>query len=218
MRSGVESQVVIVGTGGHAVSVADAALSSGHSVLGFYSPDGRVTRTLPAETLTTLDSIDFGSVFLVHGIGTNHQREDAWNSISQRYTDAQWALVVHSTAWVSPQSVIEEGAVLLAHTSVGPGCVVEYGALLNTGSSLDHDSTLGRFGSLGPGARTGGGVHIGERTMVGMQASVLQKVTIGSDSVIGAHSLVNKHVEDNAVTWGTPAKIVRSRSREEPYF
>jgi galactoside O-acetyltransferase len=54
--------------------------------------------------------------------------------------------------------------------------------------------------------------------MVGMQAGILQGVTVGSDSVIGAHSLVNQDVESNTVAWGTPARVMRSRAREDAYY
>ena len=54
--------------------------------------------------------------------------------------------------------------------------------------------------------------------MIGMQAGILHGISLGSDAVIGAHSLVNQDVENNAVAWGSPARVMRSRAREDAYY
>ena len=211
-------ELVIIGAGGHALSVADAALSSGWDSISFYSHGGTGPAASVGPIFSSFDSLDVTKTAFALGVGTNHEREDAWEEVVKHFPHAQLISVIHATAWVSPHSTVHEGAVILTQASVGPGSTVGLGALLNTGASLDHDSSLANFGSLGPGARSGGNVHIGERTMVGMQAGILQGVTVGSDSVIGAHSLVNQDVESNAVAWGTPARVMRSRAREDAYY
>ena len=211
-------ELVIIGAGGHALSVADAAISSGWTAISFYSPDGKGPTPLAGQVLTSLESLEATKTAFALGVGTNHERENSWEKVVQGLRGAELTTIVHATAWVSPHSTVHEGAVILAQASVGPGSTVGFGALLNTGASLDHDSSLASFGSLGPGARSGGNVHIGERTMVGMQAGILQGVTVGSDSIIGAHSLVNQDVESNAVAWGLPARVMRSRAREDTYY
>jgi acetyltransferase-like isoleucine patch superfamily enzyme len=54
--------------------------------------------------------------------------------------------------------------------------------------------------------------------MIGMQAGILHGISLGSDAVIGAHSLVNQDVENNTVAWGSPARAMRSRAREDAYY
>ncbi len=211
-------ELVIIGAGGHALSVADAALSSGWDSISFYSHGGTGPAASVGPIFSSFDSLDVTKTAFVLGVGTNHEREDAWEEVVKHFPHAQLTSVIHATAWVSPHSIIRDGAVILAHASVGPGSTLERGALLNTGASLDHDSSLGSFGSLGPGARTGGNVRIGERTMIGMQAGILHGISLGSDAVIGAHSLVNQDVESNAVAWGSPARVMRSRAREDAYY
>lgn len=212
------SQLVIIGAGGHAISVADAALSSGWDSISFYSPDGTGPTPSVGQIFSSLKSLDVMKTAFALGVGTNHDREDAWEEVVKHFPHAHLTSIVHATAWVSPHATVHEGAVILAHASVGPGSTIERGALLNTGASLDHDSSLGSFGSLGPGARTGGNVRIGARTMIGMQAGILHGISLGSDTVIGAHSLVNQDVENNAVAWGSPARVMRSRAREDAYY
>ena len=211
-------QLIVVGAGGHALSVADAAISSGWTIGGFYSPEGSGPASILGPILSELEAEHvLGRAFAL-GIGTNYSRELALRDITSRFPDAEIAPIIHKSAWVSPQATVYPGATVLAHAAVGPGSTVETGALLNTGASLDHEGILGNFASLGPGAKTGGHVTIGSRTMVGMQATILQGITVGNDVVVGAHSLVNKEVKSNSVTFGVPARVIRTRLIDDPYY
>lgn len=211
-------QLIVVGAGGHALSVADAALSSGWTIGGFYSPEGSGPASILGPILSELEAEDVPGRAFALGIGTNYSRELALREITSRFPDAEIAPIIHKSAWVSPQAMVYPGATVLAHAAVGPGSTVETGALLNTGASLDHEAILRNFASLGPGARTGGNVTIGSRTMVGMQATILQGITVGNDVVVGANSLVQEDVESNSVTFGIPARVVRTRLNDDPYY
>ena len=212
------SRIIIIGAGGHALSVADAAVSSGWTVEGFYSPDGSGPAASAGPVFSSLESLDLADIALVPGIGTNHVRDDALEEVLSLFPSVTVASIIHATAWVSPSATVNPGSVILVQASVGPGSVLGRGALVNTGASVDHESSLGDFSSLGPGVRTGGNVEIGPRTMVGMQAGILQGVTVGADTVIGAQSLVTSDIDSNVVAWGTPARVVRKRSREDRYY
>jgi len=210
--------IVVIGAGGHASSVADAAISSGFRVVGFVG--GAPVRFLEfaAHTIDYVAEIDLDRVELCLGIGTNFLREQLFLKIMTSFPQARFPPISHRTAWVSPDATEGAGSVLLAHTTLGPKAELGIGALLNTSASLDHDSKLGDFGSLGPGARTGGGVVIGERTMVGMQAGILQGVRVGSDVVIGAQSLATADIPNLSVAAGSPCRTVRERMPREPYY
>lgn len=209
-------KLIVVGAGGHAGSVADAARSAGFTIVGFF--DGSADRSAgEREVLDSLDGVDLEETGFALGIGANYSREDAYATIKNSYPGARFPVIVHSSAWVSPSANLAEGAVVLSMASVGPGCSVGPGSLVNTGSSLDHDSQMGSFSSLGPGARTGGNVTIGERTVIGLNAGILQGISVGSDTVIGAHSLVNEAMPDSVVAYGTPATVVRKRQRDDRY-
>jgi sugar O-acyltransferase (sialic acid O-acetyltransferase NeuD family) len=209
--------LILIGSGGHAGAVADAASSAGFTVIGFFDPSAGVSGS-DRKVLNSLDGIDIGATSFALGIGANYSREDAYVNIKSSFPYAHFPAIVHSSAFVSPLATLAEGVVVMAMASVGPGCVVEVGALLNTGSSLDHDSFLGPFASLGPGARTGGNVRIADRTVIGLNAGILQGVSIGSDTVVGAHSFVNKDMPGATVAYGVPVAPVRQRQRDDRYY
>lgn len=213
-----KGQLVIVGAGGHALSVADAALSAGWTIAGFFSPKGVGPASTLGPIFSKLEEEHVLGNALALGIGANYTRESVFHEITKSFRDAEFASIVHKSAWISPHATLQPGAVILACCAVGPGSTVGRGALLNTGASLDHESSLGHYASLGPGARTGGTVSVGERTMVGMQATILQGINLGHDVVVGAQSFVNSDVESDSVVWGVPARVIKTRRKDDPYY
>jgi acetyltransferase-like isoleucine patch superfamily enzyme len=53
---------------------------------------------------------------------------------------------------------------------------------------------------------------------VGLNASVKQGINIGENSIVGAQSFVNQDTEPNVVTYGVPAKVIRTRRNDEKFL
>ena len=104
------------------------------------------------------------------------------------------------------------GAVLGPDTRVGEHCIV------NTGATLDHDGVLEDFSSLAPGVSAGGNVSIGELTAVAIGAVIVHRIRIGKNCVIGAGSTVLADIPALSIAYGTPARVVRTRSPGDPYL
>lgn len=211
-------KVAILGAGGHALSVADACASMGLNIVGFIARQSPSINTRGIPVVSHLDDLDLNSVEVVLGIGSNFAREDAYREAISKHPEARFTSVIHSSACVSPHATIKHGCVVLAQSSVGPECTVREGSLINTGASLDHESVLEAFASLGPGAHTGGRVAIGQRSVIGLNAGILQGRSVGADSVIGAQSLVTSDIESGVVAVGSPARVIRTRQREDTYY
>jgi len=87
-----------------------------------------------------------------------------------------------------------------------------------TRASIDHDSQLEDFASIGPGATLAGNVRVGAYSAICLQAGVAEKVSIGSHTVVGAGSVVLDDLPDGVLAYGTPALVVRSRSKGDLYL
>ena len=74
------------------------------------------------------------------------------------------------------------------------------------------------FSSLAPGRHTGGNVTIGSRSALLIGAKVKHGIVIGNDTVVGENSYVNDNIGDQKVSYGTPARIVKERGRQEEYL
>lgn len=206
----------MLGTGGHAAPVAEAAISMG------FAPPRFIEVGFAADLSFThireqLGPVELQQACFALGVGNNYLRQKIYEYVTHHFPQAIFPVVVHKTAWVSPTAAISAGCVVLSHASVCAGAQIETGGLINTGASLDHDSVMEAFCSLGPGARTAGHVRIGQRTMIGLQSAVLPGTSIGNDSAIGAHSLVSKDFPALSVGVGIPCRVTRSRTRDEKH-
>lgn len=208
--------LVVIGSGGHAHVVSEAATACGFSVVELVDvsgPEGGFT-----SLLASLEQIDLSAAGLALGIGVNLSRQRAFETVRSNFPKSYFPPIIHSAAWVSPSATLAPGSVMLAHSSIGARSRLGAGGILNTGASLDHDTSMDEFGSLGPGARTGGNVTIGARTMIGLQAGILQGRNVGEDTVIGAQSLVIEDVPPLSVALGSPCEVVRMREQDETYY
>lgn len=56
-----------------------------------------------------------------------------------------------------------------------------------------------------------GGIHIGNDVWIAAQCMILKGAHINDHAVIGAQSLVNTEIPENAIAFGSPAKVKRYR-------
>lgn len=95
---------------------------------------------------------------------------------------------------------------------IGGGCMFGTGVLINRSASIGHHSVLDDWVSIGPGVVLSGNVRIGANSMVGAGAVIQSDIRIGANVRIAAGSVVRKHVGDNALVSGNPAKAMRMLS------
>ncbi|MGA0409981.1 MAG: acetyltransferase [Limisphaerales bacterium] len=215
----MKPKYVIIGAGGHAKSVADVILSTGSTVSFFEDSKKAGQSIFGIPIISSLAEIStLNSHFLAVGIGDNYVREKVTEEYSAKYPDLRLEPIIHSTAYVSPFSVVQIGSVVMAHATVGPKTMVGKGCIINTKASIDHDSQMSDFSSLGPGVVTGGNTKVGNRSAVCIGATIKHGISIGSDCVIGAMSYLNKDLSDQQTAYGVPAKVVRKHAVGEPYL
>lgn len=206
--------LVIVGGGEHARVVADAARSRPDlwHLTGFTDPAvdaagagiGLVHLGDDDAFATDLATTPGGDrPALVLGFGA---RLDARRRAAITFgAEADWATVVHATAWVSPSAVIEPGAVVLAGAIVNAGARVGAHAIVNSGAIVEHDVVVGPGAHLGPGVVVGGATRIGEEAMIGLGAALRDHISIGRRTVIGMGAVVVADVGDDMTVVGVPA-------------
>ena len=217
--------MLIIGASGHAHAVLSVLYRHPRykpfGLIDSFKPSGSEAYGLPilgseADVPELCDR--HGLHHLLVAIGDNAQRQAMTERLQLQCREAVFPSLVDPTAVVANDAQLGSGVLVMCQAHVGSGCVLEAGSLLNTQASLDHDGYLEPYASLAPGAITGGHVHIGARSFIGLGARVVQKVRIGSDTVVGAGSLVLKDLPDGIVSYGAPAKAVRTRLPDAPYL
>ena len=219
-----QGRLIIVGGGGHARVIAEAAALSGWDVLGWLGPDepdaaGNVRPLHPLGTDAELARVwhEHRPDALVVAIGDNASRLAAADRLA-RLAPVRFGVVVHPAAVVAPSASVGAGTIICAGAVVNSGARLGPHCLVNTSSSVDHDCVLDEGASTGPGARLGGECVVGRASAVGIGAIVLHGRRIGADSVIGAGAVVTRDVPERVVAWGAPARVVRTRVPDDRYL
>lgn len=211
--------LVIIGAGGHAVSVANVALSAGYTIRHFVDPK-KAGSELLGYRVTSKAEFPEGenACSCAIAIGDNFAREKTYRELLEANPKLCFPPLVHPAATVSFFTGIGEGTVVMPGAVVGPHSNIGRFCLINTLSSVDHDGLMLDFASLAPGALAGGNVRIGRRSAISMGAVIRHGISVGDDSVVGARSYLNKDLESHQVAYGTPAKPVRARDPGDPYL
>lgn len=215
----MKKDIIVIGAGGHAVSIANVALSDNYTISGFVDDNKKGGELLGAPIINMEKCVrDYADANYVIAIGDNSTRKKVSMDIKRKFPNAKFPALIHQSADIGIYSEVGEGTVIMPQAVIGPNSIVGHFCIINTRSSLDHDCHLGDFGSIAPGVTAGGNVKIGASSAVSIGATIKHSVTIGHDSVIGASSYVNSDIGDNVVAHGIPCKIIRRRQSHDPYL
>ena len=211
--------IVIFGAGGHAVSVANVAISAGYKIAYFIDVYKKEDYLLGIKIIKDISEIDDKNDYeYCIAVGDNSLRQGIYKELTKKYIDIRFPSLIHQSAVVSSFSTIGNGTVVMPSAIVGPNSTVGKFCIINTQSSIDHSCNMLDFSSIAPNAVTGGSVTIGYRSAISIGAVVKQGLKIGNDSVLGASSYLNKNLVNNKVAYGIPAKEVRDRRVGDEYL
>lgn len=213
--------VVLIGGGGHATVVAEAARLAGHAVIGFLddnpaAPLAAILIDLPHPFATPphLGPLErlaaIGASAWIVALGDLRTRRGVLKALAaQPPLNGHAASVIHPTAFVSPSASIGPGVFIGPKAVVHSRAKVGAHAIVNTGAIVEHDCVLEENVHLAPGATLGGTVHIGHDTLVGIGSRILPGVRIGAGVTVGAGAVVLRDVREHAKVVGVPARAAR---------
>lgn len=205
--------IILIGYGGHAKSVADSIKSKNEYRIAGYT-DVKKNDDVDLEYLGNDDVLstyfEKGITAAVMGIGfmggNSKVREDLYEKA--RNIGYNFPAIIDASAVVAQDVQIGEGTyvgkrtVINADTCVGKCCII------NTGAILEHENVIGDFSHIAVGATLCGNVQVEKNCMIGANATVIQGIKVGEGSTIGAGSVVLKPVEAKTTVVGVPAREV----------
>lgn len=204
----------IIGAGGHAKVVIDAARASQmFDIRGCLDDRAAMLGTtilgVPVAGQITEESLARHDVqHAIVAIGSNVVREKIVARLSANIT---WVSVLHPSAIIAQTASIGEGTVICAGAIVQPDTVIGRHVILNTGASVDHDSRIDDFAHIGPGTHLAGEVAVGPGAFLGVGTSVIPGRQIGRWSVVGAGTVVIKDVPAESTVVGVPGRVIATR-------
>lgn len=199
--------VCLIGAGGHALVVRDAAIAAGRTILGYFDDRPDPPLAPLAQRLATIQDLlaghsrPPGAVILCVGDLAARRR-----ILGAAPPTLDWTSVLHPSCIISPEATIAPGvfigplAVINAQADIGPH------AIINTGAIVEHDCSVGENAHIAPRATLAGAVRIGRDTLMGVGSIAIPSVTIGASSMIGAGAVVVRDLPDRSTALGVPAR------------
>ena len=202
-------QILLIGGGGHAKSVADSIRQAGRYRIAGYidKPElkGEVADGIPFigtdSDLQTLYDKGIQNAFVTIGyMGQGNIREAIYESAKR--IGFHIPSVTDPAAILAEHVKIEEGVYIGKRTVVNAGAAVGKLCIINTGAVVEHDDEIGAFSHVAVGAVLCGNVSIGNGCLIGAGATVIQGVSIGDGAVIGAGVTVRHDIESGQRHYG----------------
>jgi sugar O-acyltransferase (sialic acid O-acetyltransferase NeuD family) len=199
-------RLLVVGAGGHAKVVVDAALAAGFDIAGIVGTAGDAPEILGHPVSIDGDGID-AEGFVV-AIGDNATRARVFTE----YCGSGLApvSVIHPSVVLGSDVTIGDGTFIAAGAIINAGARIGADSILNTGCTVDHDCTLGAHVHVGPRAALCGAVALEDGVLVGVGACASPSVRVGAWSVVGAGAAVVDDLPTGTVAVGVPARVTRA--------
>lgn len=200
---------MVLGTGGHASVVIDAAKSAGYVLAGCVGPQrpafgpDHCAYLGGDEELASLDPSTTAAAVGVGSIGDTGLRERLFHMAST----AGFALpaIVHARASVARTADLGEGSQVMAGAVVQPYAALGRNAIVNSGAVIEHHVVVGDYAHVAPGAIVCGEVRVGARAHIGAGATVIQGIRLGEGVLVAAGAVVVRDVPPHTIARGVPA-------------
>ena len=210
------SQLLIIGCGGHSKVVTDVAEEVGFKNISYLDTFSTRSEFLGRKIINN-DLENYTGYFFV-AIGDNYRRESVFIEFQNKNKRSNPVSLIHPSSIISQRCSIGKGTIVMPNCVINSCSDISDGVIINTKASVDHDNNIMSFSSLAPGVCTGGNVSIGKRSAISIGSTITHGINISHDVVVGANSLVMNDIKSNQVNYGTPAKLIRKRSKGDKYL
>lgn len=198
-------RLLVVGAGGHAKVVIDAARLAGFEIAGVIGTPPDLGAVLGHPVVHGREGIQADGFIVAIGDNTVRSR------IFGEYAAAGLTpiSVVHPSAIIGTEVTMGEGTFVAAGVIVNTGARIGADSILNTGCAVDHDCAVGAHSHLGPRVALCGAVTIGDGALLGVGSCAAPGASVGPWSVIGAGAAIVGALPARMVCVGVPARPVR---------
>lgn len=186
------TDVVIVGFGGHALSVVDSVKRTGQFNIIGYTDKKQTQYVVQFPYLGTDDVLEQlykdacvkCAILGIGYMGKGTIRKDIFEKL--KAIGYEFPIIIDPSAIVSKSAIVDEGcfvgknAIVNAHAQVGKMCII------NTGAIVEHECNVGDFSHIAVGATLCGQVHVGKECLIGANATVIQCQKIQDHEIVPA--------------------------------
>lgn len=199
--------IVLIGGGGHALSVADSIINGkDYEIVGYTDVSDTHIQICYLGTDDMLEGLFkkgiMNAAITVGYLGKGNIRDRLYHMAKR--IGFRLPRILDPSAAVSSSAGIGEGVFVGKNAVVNAGAQIGRMCIINTGAIIEHNNRVGEYSHVAVGAVLCGDVNVGGHTFIGANATVIQGVQIGMDAIVGAGSIVAGDVPDYG-------RVVRSR-------
>lgn len=204
----MKNKLVIIGGGGHCLSVIDSLDQSLFSEIVILDKNQKKDTFVNGirvygddHELDRLYQLGFRYAFIALGsVGDTTVRRKLDKLVrNKKYSFINiidQSAIVSSSVKLGTGIFIGKGAIVNAMSMIGNHCII------NSGSIIEHECIIGDFSHIAPGATILGNCHIGRDTHIGANATLIQKVNVGECTIVGMGSTILTNVKENTMVYG----------------
>ncbi len=197
--------IVIIGYGGHAKSIADSIENAGiYKIVGYTDNKAcncRYTYLGTDDALKDLYKKGIRRAVIGVGfLGNSNVRDHIAESAKE--IGYEFPAIIDKTAVIANDVSVGEGSFIGKSAIVNADSVIGNFCIVNTGAIIEHENAIGDHSHIAVGVILCGEVTVGHHTMIGAGTTVIQCRKIGNDCIIGANSTVLSDVEDHSKVYG----------------
>lgn len=202
-------KIVLIGGGGHCISVLDCILSSKeYDEIVIVDANAKSNSKILGCPVVGDDSLlpelhksGFKYAFITVGaIKSTKIRRNLYELAHS--LGFEFPVIADPSSIVSKYSNIGAGtfigkrAIINAKATIGEQCII------NTGAIVEHECSIGAFSHISVGAILCGNCIIGSDSFIGAGSTVIQGKTTGNNVLIGAGSTVLCNIDNNVIASG----------------
>ena len=199
-------KVILVGAGGHALSLAEFAADKIWGYLAF-EPNPDLAAPWLGKDEDAPKFINSGNKFHVAYVYSGLPVMKKRSEIISMYEsiEAEFATLISPRSIITPNSVIGEGSAIMAGAIINRALIGRH-VIVNSGAIVEHDCKVGENSFIGPGAVVGGFTTIGKNCFIGLGARVANGLVIGDNITVAMGAVVNKNLTEPGIYHGCPLR------------
>ncbi len=199
--------IILLGCGGHARSIADLALHIGFQKILFVDKNAKPGEAiLDFPVLPNVPAKLSGNWLYFAGSGNNKIRYEQLSLIKSKRLPL--AKLISPLSILGKNTTVEEGCFVGNHVYVGPNSKIGLGSILNNHSLIEHDCDIGSFTHVSVNSTVAGNCKVGNFVMMGASSTLIDNINIGNNIVIGAGAVVVRDCNIVGTYVGVPAKLI----------
>ena len=190
--------IILVGGGGHCVSVIDVIEQQGkYNIKGIIDIKENIGKNVLGYKIIGSDN-DLQDLFLscpnaivsVGQIKSSALRIHLFQKL--KTIGYHLPIVISPLAYVSKLALIGEGAIILQQALVNAGVKIGKNCIINTKANIEHGVQIEDFCHISTGTIVNGDCIVSRETFIGSNATISNGVTIPPNSIISAGEFVKR--------------------------